>query len=331
MASTGKPDLGSDNGKGATNASGAAMNLFEHYSLLNRGIDETRSEMKRTREKIDEINDSIQKSKQERDSMQREIVAARKEANDFHGKIDEAQSALSKVEDDYSRAKMEKDRAQRELDNLKAFIDQSRQDFLDQSREFRASCKRARFSASELGLEYPAIRAFATVVSDMPSSRSVSPGDFQENDDGFFRPAKVVAGDEDDTTLIHDATSDSAEQDPRKWIADPRDEDMKEALGRYNKERGEFEQVKTSLDELKTKRKALQDQATEKSKKKEQLVTQMNRIKSENVDLERQIEEFEANTLEAKEIGKTLEKSKHLIFCCDLSPPPFELVTHFIA
>lgn len=297
----------------------AAMNLFEKYSCLNQSIDETREILKQVRWKIEQTNESIESTRQERDSMQRDTSTAHAEANDFHRQVDEAYEKLSKIQTEHSRILMEKQRAERQLEGVKSFVEENRRQFLDQSREFRASCKRVRLRANDLGLEYAPSRAFATVMMDplIPeewqkvgnavSPCSVMPCAFQEDESGVHRPA-LMPGNEQ--LLVLDGSTNDSGVDPAKWVPDPCDEEMKEALELFKKERELHEEVKYSLEQLKAKSASLNERAANRRHRTEKLQSQLDRISGENASLEDQIVELEQVTINTKEMAESYKKSK---------------------
>ena len=331
MASTTSVARGRPSDGATTNASASAMNIFEKYSSLNRGIEDTRNAMKATKDKMEEIHQAIRTSRQERASMQRDIGVAHQEANDFHQQVDQGNETIFQLQADQSRAMAEQRRAQRELEGVKAFVEEQRRQFLDRSREFRASCKRVRLRASSMGLEYAPLRAFATVNSmmadedahdsspngDGESSNAppmvVLPSSFEENDDGMFRPAVESEG---GIETVTDETSTLS--DPGQWIADARDEDMKDALETYRKELASYTHAKQELEDLKAQHKKAQDQAASRAQRKQQLLAQMQRIEKDNTDMEQELVQLEQDTQESKELGRGFEKGM-VLFCGVLS------------
>ena len=175
-------------------------------------------------------------SRKEQDAMKVDTETAHKEASHFHHQIDKANDELFEMEGQRGKAMMKHQQAKRELDQAKAFVDEQRRQFLEKSREFRASCKRIRFRSSVLGLEYAPLKAFATVVAGHKKN-FVSPCDFVESNQ---------------TRVLLPATEDGQEadpgSDPTKWKPDARDEDMKKAIESYTKASERHGKAKQTLE-----------------------------------------------------------------------------------
>lgn len=294
----------------------AAMNIFEKFSSLNRSIEETRQTMKAIRIKIEEIQQSIQTSRQEQTTMKRDIQVAQKESNEFHQQVDQGNETLFQLQADQSRAMVEHRRAQRELENVKMFVEEQRRQFLERSRDFRASCRRARFSAATMGLEYAPLRAFATVYGMVEtdvtsgdrapaSSSGVLLSAFEESNEGVFHPAMESLG---EITVVADETATLS--DPAQWNPDPRDDEMKTALALYDTELGLYKSAKHGLEESRARHKKSRDQAASRSQRKEQLLAQLHRIEKDNTDMEAKLTQLAEETEEAKALGKGFEKGR---------------------
>ena len=295
----------------------AAMNIFEKFSSLNRSIEETRQTMKAIRIKIEEIQQSIQTSRQEQTTMKRDIQVAQKESSEFHQQVDQGNETLFQLQADQSRAMVEHRRAQRELENVKMFVEEHRRQFLERSRDFRASCRRARFSAATMGLEYASLRAFATVYgmadadvasgdrAPASSSSGVLPSAFEESNEGVFHPAMESLG---EITVVADETVTLS--DPAQWNPDPRDDEMKTALALYDTELGLYKCAKHGLQESRARHKKSRDQAASRSQRKEQLLAQLHRIEKDNTDMEAKLTQLAEETEEAKALRTGFEKGR---------------------
>jgi chromosome segregation ATPase len=296
-------------GDGSCNA---AMNLFEKYSNLNRGIDEVRKEMKQVRVEIDEIQGKIKRMRQDRESMKRDIIDAKQETGELHQQIDQANEKLLELEGQRSRALMRKQRAERELQQFKDYRDNQFHQFKERSREFRAAIKRERFRAAESGLKNAQLQAFATVMTD-PSVMElypkmvvpVSPRDFEERTGTIFFPAKQRGG---QVPFADDGIQTTLTTDPRLWIPDPRDQEMKNALEEYRKEIAEYEKRQKEVEELRTMHRDASEKSKSRAERKEQLQAQFNRIEKDNAAMEHQTESLKEETEEVRAMGKSFEK-----------------------
>ena len=309
---TGGGDNGNDNDNDGPSAITPAMSLFEKFSMLDRGIDETREETKKTRLKIDEVNQSISRTRQERDAMKRDIVSAQSEAKEYNNSIDYSSETLFEMEGERGRVMMEKQQAQRELDQVKAFVDEQRRQFFDQSKAFRASCKRARLQSASLGLQYAPLKAYATVMVEEAeemvmfnkkirrrSVHVVAPSDFSEaNHSSIFAPA-TADGEEADLTC-----------DPISWIPASGDGEMINSLQAYKKEWECHQKVKQSLEELKSKGKTASDEAKKRSERKQRQMAQLNSLKKDCEGTEREIAELQVKTIDKKEEARAYEKGQ---------------------
>ena len=307
----------------------AAMNIFEKFSSLNRSIEETRQTLKATQIKIEEIQHSIQTSRQEQATMKDDIQAAQKESNHFHQQVDQGNETLFQLQADQSRAMVEQRRAQRELENVKMFVEEQRRQFLERSRDFRASCRRARFSAATMGLEYAPLRAFATVsaMADIAGGDRVSsgvlPSAFVESNDGVLRPAVESLG---DITVVADETVTLF--DPSQWNPDPRDDEMKSALELYGVELELYKKAIHLLESSRSQHLKARDQAASRTQRKEQLLAQLHRIEKDNNDMEDKLIQLKEETDEARALGEGFEKGWYCVFGLLSFPELF--VSHFL-
>ena len=315
--------MASSNSNNGVAAGNAAMSLFERFSNINRGIDEAREEMKQMRRKTEEIQESIEKTRQEKATMEADSTTAYEEANEFYQRVDDACAELSKLQSEKSRALMEKQKAQRELDVVKAFVDEHRSEFLNQSREFRASCKRVRLRASDLGLEYITSRAFAQVISDpsiaaewkekMNGQGKLLPKDFQEDARKFLKPVSMPPGDQallENGNKDDDTTCGIMNIDPCKWMVDPRDIEMNEALERYKQALADYKEAKQSLEKQKEVHKDATEQAAARADRKRVQESRLQKTLTENTGHESDIAKLNEEIQEAKEMAEMYKKSK---------------------
>jgi chromosome segregation ATPase len=268
--------------------------------------------MKQVRAEMHEIHGKIKQMRQDRESMKRDIIEAKQNTCKFHLQIDQANEKLLELEAQHSRVLMRKQRAERELQQFKEYLDNQFHQFKERSREFRAEIKRERFRAAELGLKKAHMQAFAAVMTN-PSVKGlypttvvpVSPHDFVASTETIFYPATQRGGQvpfadaEIQTTLT---------SDPRLWIPDPRDEEMKNALEEYRKEIAEYEKQHEEVEELRAMHKEATEKAKSRAQRKEQLQAQLNRIQKDNSEVEQRIESLTEETDEVRAMGQSFEK-----------------------
>jgi len=308
-------------------ASASAMNLFEKYSHLNKGIEETRNEMKQARLKMEGIQTSMAKTKQEREVLKRDTEVSHRETNEIHCQVDQATEVLFQLEEERSRVRMQTQMAHQALQLTKSFVEEQRRQFLEESRQFRANCKRMRLRASGMGLEYASLRAFATVVAAEQTAAIVAepteqellgeimtPTIFRDNTDSILRPAtqsKTLAKSsnaaKEDEIEVED-NGNNGKSDPSQWIPDPRDEEMKEALHRYRKEQAAYQEGQEAFQDIQSQEKKLREKAASRAQRKEQLLAQLKRIQNDNDEMEKELVDLEEQTKESRELGKAFEK-----------------------
>jgi hypothetical protein len=124
-------------------AQAGAIHLLEKYTALNRSMDDARCENVRIQSEKETIRQEIDRLKQERVDMEAQTVQARDETR-LHSDVQDALRKCKEVESSHAQA----------------LLEQERLDFLEQSRDFRTTCKRMRLSASKVGHDVATSRAF---------------------------------------------------------------------------------------------------------------------------------------------------------------------------
>ena len=141
-------------------AQAGAIHLLEKYTALNRCMDDARSENARIQSEKETIRQEIERLEQERVDMEAQTVQARDESSTLHKDVQDALVKCTELEKRHAQALLEKMEARRQLDLAKTLVEQQRQDFLEQSRDFRTTCKRMRLSASAVGEDMATSKAF---------------------------------------------------------------------------------------------------------------------------------------------------------------------------
>jgi predicted nuclease with TOPRIM domain len=137
-----------------------AINLLEKYTTLNRSMDDARRENAKIQAEMESIRLEIEKLQSQRVEMKAPTKQAQDETASLHTRVNDALDEYNKLEQRHSQALLNKTEACRQLQFTKSYIDSSRLDFLQQSRDFRTTCKRMRLSASAVGEESATSMAF---------------------------------------------------------------------------------------------------------------------------------------------------------------------------
>lgn len=137
-----------------------AINLLEKYTTLNRSMDDARRENAKIQAEMESIRLEIEKLQSQRVEMKAQTKQAQDETASLHTRVNDALDEYNKLEQRHSQALLNKTEACRQLQFTKSYIDSSRLDFLQQSRDFRTTCKRMRLSASAVGEESATSMAF---------------------------------------------------------------------------------------------------------------------------------------------------------------------------
>lgn len=147
-------------GSSSKTTGAGAINLLEKYTTLNRSMDDARRENSQIQAEKESIQLEIDKLQTQRVEMQEQTQQARDETGVLSTRVNEALDEYNKLEQRHAQALLDKTEAHRQLQFTKSFIDSSRLEFLQQSRDFRTTCKRMRLSASSVGEESATCMAF---------------------------------------------------------------------------------------------------------------------------------------------------------------------------
>jgi len=271
----------------ASAATNSAMSLLQKFQDINDLINQARTDRASVLGEIQRTQQKIASTKQERCETEQQILTAEQETTLFQNKIEESYKEYSDVEEEYSKAFLAKEAAQQQKANLQQCIVEHRQAFLEESREFRANCKRMRLRASVLGLDFAPMGAFA-----------LSKG----------MDASIYQGmDETSTT----AAGNDFSNDPEEWTIAMNDEEMNERFDAFKQRKTEYDVVQTELDEWKSRKQAASDKADRRQERKDQLQTQLARIHKDSADLQSQIDELNRLADEAQQMGECFAKSKY--------------------
>lgn len=270
--------------------SDATVGLYNKYENIQQGINQTLQKRETVEAETSKINEAIHQFQQDNVRLQHDTVQAHQEATTFHTKVDQANTEYTLVEQEHSQASLAKDRITQKRLCFNQISAESRQAFLEASREFRSNCKRMRLRASALGLDHASIRAFS-VVKGM---------------DG-----RVY--DELDHSMPDLANEDSQDLqgDPDAWYIDRDDQDMKDQIALYNQKKQVFEDAKLNFESFKIRKEAAMEKVVGRENRKEKLQAQVDKIQKESADLEAQIQEQEFLTQETNLMAENYIKSKY--------------------
>ena len=249
-----------------------AMALLEKYSALNRGMDEARRENARNKSKVESMRQQIQRLRVERHEMEGKTEQAREETARLHKDVQEALAEYAQLEDEHAQALLEKMNAHRQCEFTKQFVEEERQGFLEASRDFRTACKRMRLAASAVG-------------EDMATSKSFL--EIHQKEDIDFDSAF-------DGNVIQ------------------KDEELDQAMEEHERLKKARDKAERSLRAVQLKEKATSQKSSSRSERKAQLLAQLDRVRKDNSDLERQLKAIDQQTREAREMAHSFERGRFL-------------------
>lgn len=270
-----------------------------------------REEQTVTRHKLEATRQITSRTRQQQAYMKRAIATAQNGVNEHHQETDHENEILFEMEGERGKALMERQQAQRELDEVKAILEKQRLSFLDQSREFQASCKRVRIRSSMLGLDHAPLMAFATVTTMETEWTKTKNSSLHSNvllPNTFDDPSQTRVFPPATTSNEGGEELAGPSSNPRHWIPNGSDEPMSESLQAFQQQLGRTQQVRRSLEKLKPQQIKATDQEKSRSKRQEQLLSQLNRIKEDCERIEKEIAKVQHETVETKELGQAFEK-----------------------
>jgi predicted nucleic acid-binding Zn-ribbon protein len=271
--------------------SAVSMSVLEKYSSINRDIELARNQRALLESETEAVQEQMRELAEQRGTLETETVQANQEASVFHSRVDAAAAEYTRVEQEHTQAFLAKDRAVQEQTCLQQCVAETRQGFLEQSREFRSNCKRMRLRASSLGLDHASIRAFS-IVNDM---------------DGFIY-------DQLDHPPALAEEEDTEDGDPADWVAEDDDEEMQGFLLLYRQEQQAFEIATQHFEKCRARKETEMHKASSRKDRKDKLQAQVDKIQKVNSDLEAEIQEQESLAQEIKLMRDNYAKSESQLF-----------------
>jgi chromosome segregation ATPase len=250
------------------------MSLLEKYSNIHRGIDQAREETDKMRLQIEQTNKGIEGLVQERESMQTETEASQQDQKKLEVETDKTLTSLVQLEQEHAVATSKKQQAKTKMQTAQQIVQDHRRTFLEESRNFRSSCKRLCVRAGLLGLKHAPLQAYIVVKRlDHPILQEVE----DQRDDH-----------EDDTA------------------------EMNEAKERLESSRESQRQTKQERDKFESRKRILQEKADTRQSRKLQLQSQLDRIQKDIGDMETQVSNLNEQTTEAREMASSYENGEYI-------------------
>ena len=136
------------------------LSLLDKYSNIHRGIEQAREESARIRSQVEDATLKIEGLQTERESLQCDIVTIESERRNLEDDKTKERSKLVQLERANALAALKNQQAKNELLQTRKLERHLRRNFIDESQEFRSSCKRQCVRAGLLGLKYAPLRAY---------------------------------------------------------------------------------------------------------------------------------------------------------------------------
>ena len=286
------------------NNNSAAMNLWQKFSDMQRSIEASRKER-------DDLQRQVDACQEEQQTLQRERRHERKRkraADDEAAALDEKVAALQQqyqtvVLSARMEASLQKENALLQRERWKEYKAAVQQAFLEESREFRSTCKRLQVKAGMLGLRHAGIRAAVYAK-------------------GGEKEAAVYHGLDQVTGVTSNTEQEATGQtDPSTWRVSPDDDEMQEFLSLYSEKKSMFDAASSELENRNQQKQACVDKQESRSKRMEMLQKQLDRISKDNTDLESQIQDLNQLTEEANSMATGFSEGESWSMCEDCWVP----------
>ena len=294
--------------KQATSRPGA-MSLLDKYASINASIEDARKRVAATRTQLESTNAAIEKLCEERNGMTEETESAKADASRIQFDLKEAIAERNAKLNAKTRVEREFQMAKREYHETRQRMDAERMDFLEQGREFRASCKRMRVAASILVLD----GKFDHGERGIEATENATEVDLWrrlQHEESTFSEDGI---DYDDTVVVHNASSVTGRQDGKlaqKKKSKKTDPEMERAEKDEKKSRQALIEAECGLHAMKNEHDDAVMKRNDRNQKLTQQRAQLERHRKEVEEFERELHQTKADILEANQLGKAFEKGK---------------------
>ena len=261
----------------------AVISLLDKYSTLHSNIDKTREELAKHELEFQKAKERVNRLWKERERMTTETQHAAEEKEKYAFETSKALQDLTELEQDYIVAMSKRANAKNRLEATKVRADAYRQSFLEKSRDFRSTCKRLCVREEQLGLENVSLQVYAKV--------------------------KCLA-------VIDAELTETAEEEHRNNERD--DKELKEAEERLQIREEAHSKARSAQEKLLAKKMILLETQKKRQSQKQQLQSQLIRIRKDFRYALRQISDLQQQTKESQDLARNFENGENqnnLIFC----------------
>ncbi len=314
MAVTGSND--SPVAGAAATASSSASAILDKFNQLHRSIDDVRSDISRIQLETEQAHDAIHKLHAERDTLVVQTRVADEERVALQPQVTEALEECDKVQQEHSKSVLKRQRVQQQLKRTKAVMEDERQAFLTQSRDFRMWCRHMQEKEALLmTTDYEG--------SDNEKEKDVSFVKAYSYVRRFQQPLEVDDTDNNnaaDQNTIRDSNNDDADDDDNNmdsWLMNENDDDDEEdahdselqhAKSLFRSRQQAFNKARLCLKDVTAQYEAKVEQENQQLQRHQQLQRQLERIQSDCAQMKHQMSEVQEATVEALEIGQGLQR-----------------------
>lgn len=313
MAVTGSNDSPSTGA--AASASSSASAILDKFNQLHRSIDDVRSDISRIQLETEQAHDAIHKLHAERDTLVVQTRVAEEERVALQPQVTEALEECDKVQQEHSQSVLEKQRVQQQLKRTKAVMEEERQAFLTQSRNFRTWCRHMQEKESMMmttrgdGFDNEKKDvSFVKAYSYVRRFQQPLEGDDTDNnnaaDRNTIRDSNNVEDDNNmDSWLMNETDDDDDEEEE-----DAHDSELQHAKSLFRSRQQAFNKTRLCVKDMTAQYEAKVEQENQQLQRHQQLQRQLERIQSDCAQMKHQMSEVQEATVEALEIGQGLQR-----------------------
>ena len=271
------------------------MALLSKYTQIHHDIDETREETSRVRNKIDETHRKIKSLRQERETLEDGIESEKKKEKQIS---EETEVVLAQVETlRQKEVQLSSDivSSKQKLEMTKQSINDYREAFIQESKEFRSSCKRlcTRVGILQMSSQTP-LQSYAIVKQQQKQQQQQKQSD---DDDGNVQRQYQE--------IISAVTRSNNKIMEEK---DKNDETLVEAIRKKEDAETLFLNADKVRNELQVKKNVLEEKILKRNTRKCQLQSQLHRLQNEVNEIQVNIAKLEEDTLHSREMGANFKK-----------------------
>ena len=305
------------------------MAILDKYATLNRHLDEARQETLDIQYRIDNAKQEMEDILQERDQMNNDRKETKHDTQQLQKQLDQLSQQqqyrrqhigiLSNVEGNDNDVDVgPRDASGDAVDTGGSgtvslrWIQEHRQEFLDQSRQFRRTIQQLRLTASELGLDMAATHSWLdlhgvhdvvpledAVSSESPAADELDPVSTEILEEEWHREAMEV-----ETNKRH-SHGGFLIKDGRTTSTDKQDLETEQALDAYHGAWTKHTAMTTILEHTRVATDKSQQRSRERVNRQDQLRAQLDRIQRDTRTLEEQLVELETDTQMAQGMAKS--------------------------